>query len=137
MRARQMQLRLGLGLLAMLGLAGCKPGPVGVPEKLAWRCVPLEISSIDARAQEVEMFLPGDEAHSFKLIAPDICRDLTGRASELADVVFFVRGTAKGGIKAWHPETINGKNYEVLGATTKSVPPTLQADFARRMESKR
>lgn len=83
------------------------------------------------------MFLPGDEAHSFRLVAPDICRELTAKAKPLAEVEFWVRGTKQGGVKAWHPETINGKNYEVLGGAEGSVPPALQAEFTRVQRAKR
>ncbi len=82
------------------------------------------------------MFLPGDQAHSFRLVAPDICRELTATAEPLAEVEFWVRGTAKAGITAWHPETINGKNYEVLGGSEGAVPPALQADFLRVLRAK-
>ncbi len=77
------------------------------------------------------MFLPGDQAHSFRMVAPDICRDLQAKVEPLAEVEFWVRGSAKTGITAWHPELIDGKNYEVLGGSEGSVPPALQADFGR------
>lgn len=82
------------------------------------------------------MFLPGDEAHSFRLVAPEVCRDLTAKASPLAEVEFWVRGTMKAGVTAWHPEMVDGKNYEVLGGAEGAVPPALQADFARVLRSK-
>lgn len=77
------------------------------------------------------MSLPGDQAHSFRLVAPEVCRDLQAEANPLAEVEFWVRGTAKAGVTAWHPETIDGKNYEVLGGSAGAVPPALQADFGR------
>lgn len=114
-----------------LSLTGCRPRPVPVVERVLWRCVPVEFASIDARAQEIVMFLPGDQAHSFRLVAPDVCRDLAAMANPLAEVEFWVRGTEKAGVTAWHPETINGKNYEVLGGAAGAVPPALQTDFRR------
>ena len=123
---------LGLG-----SLTGCRPRPVPVMERVVWRCVPVEFASIDTRAQEVLLFLPGDEAHSFRLVAPDVCRDLQAKAEPLAEVEFWVRGSAKAGVTAWHPETIDGKNYEVLGGSAGALPPGLQAEFERVLRAKR
>lgn len=125
---------LSAGLLC---LTGCRPRPVPVVERVIWRCVPVEFASIDSRAQEVVMFLPGDQAHSFRLVAPEVCRDLQAKASPLAEVEFWVRGTAKAGVTAWHPEMINGRNYEVLGGAAGAVPPALQSDFGRVLRAKR
>ena len=83
------------------------------------------------------MSLPGDQAHSFRLVAPDVCRDLVAKADPLAEVEFWVRGTAKAVVTAWHPETIDGKSYEVLGGAQGAVPPALQLDFARALRAKR
>lgn len=122
--------------LGLLSLTGCRPRPVPVTERVAWRCVPVEFASINARAQEVVLFLPGDEEHSFRLVAPDVCRDLQAKAEPLAEVEFWVRGTAKAGVTAWHPELINGRNYQVLGGSAGAVPPKLEVDFGRVLRSR-
>ncbi len=99
--------------------------------------MPLRIASIDARAQAVKLFFPGDEADSINLTAPDVCSDLTRRAATSAEVFITVRGTAKTGVQSWHPETVNGKNYEVLDGSTGPVPPALQADFRRALAERK